>query len=419
MPIGTKFKSVMVGTVLAMVSVTASAETQLTDADFNGFRVYFHMENTIGHINENGLNTFEHPGLADHTFFVITPALDHLYSKAVLDVRGGPVILETPPRDDRYASVQIIDSEHFTTYAKTSPQTGGRYLITRAGAGYQLPEGDFTDVIEVNDDLPFLFIRTQTFEYRDTGYADENRRLLKLMPVAAAAPIDLPDRDDPQAVISFAQSINDGWEETAPYVDEAADTFTMERYQATFDYITEQIANGVIVNNAHGFEPPTHPDADGNNLTRAAITYLGHLGFPAYHAYYENIPVTPDGTLLNGSEPFVLTVEHDLDLDYFWSITRYKSDTRLPLDPATIGGSNRQVFAGGNTEPDEKGKVTITFSAEDPQDGSYWMPVVDGEQYYFVGRYYGPRSGLQGKTTAGVLYTGTPLEAVFGPKSSF
>ena len=63
--------------------------------------------------------------------------------------------------------------------------------------------------------------------------------------------------------------------------------------------------------------------------------------------------------------------------------------------------------------------VSITFSAEDPQDGTYWMPVVDGEQYYFVARYYGPRSGLQGKTAAGIMFTGTPLEAVFGPKSSF
>jgi hypothetical protein len=34
--------------------------------------------------------------------------------------------------------------------------------------------------------------------------------------------------------------------------------------------------------------------------------------------------------------------------------------------------------------------VTITFSAEDPNDGTYWMPVIAGEPYYFIVRYYGP-----------------------------
>jgi hypothetical protein len=112
-------------------------------------------------------------------------------------------------------------------------------------------------------------------------------------------------------------------------------------------------------------------------------------------------------------------MEHNLDLDYFWSVTRYSSATRLPLDPATIDGINRQAFALHNTMPDENGMVTITFSAEDPQNGTYWMPVIEGEQYYFVARYYGPREGLQGKTAASIMYEGTPLEAIFAPKASF
>lgn len=405
---------------LSLVTSHAFAEhTSLTDVDYTGLRIYHHMENMVGHIEKNGLNTFEHSPLADHTYFVITPALDHLYSKAVLDVSQGPVILDTPKRDNRYASVQIFDSEHFTLFADTSPQEGGKYLITRQGADYQLPKGDFTEVIEVNDDLPFLFIRTQTFEYRDNGYADANRKQLKLTPVVPAASFDLPNKQEPQDVIQFVQSVNDGWDETASYVNLAAQEYTLDRYNLTANFITNELTKGLITNNEFGFEPPNHPNSNGNNLTRAAITHIGHLGFPAYHAYYENIPVTSNGTPLNGSKPFVFTMEHNLDLDYFWSITRYSSETRLPLDPATINDSNRQVFAGGNTQPDENGMVTITFSSEDPNDRTYWMPVVDGEQYYFVVRYYGPRDGLQGKTAATILYEGTPLEQSFLPMSEF
>ena len=409
----------MVCLILLPFVVMAYKKTSFTDTDYTGLRVYHHMKNMVEHIEKVGLNQWEHPPIADHTFFVITPALDHIYSKAMLDLSNGPVILETPSRDNRYASVHIVDSEHFTLYAKTSPQNGGRYLITRRGANYSLPEEKFTDIIEANEDLTFLFIRTQTFEYRDDGYADKNRRKLKLNPLVKAAPLDLPDRKDPKEVIAFAMSINDGWDETASSMQKAAETFTLERYKETVSHIENLLVQGVITSNAHGFEAPNHPDADGNNLTRAAITHIGHLGFPAYHAYYENIPVTREGIPLNGSTPFVFTMPHNLDLDYFWSVTRYSSKTRLPLDPSKIGGSNRQVFAAGNTEPDKNGNVTITFSSTDPKDGTYWMPVVDGEQYYFVVRYYGPRKGLAGKTAASIIFGGTPLEEKFAPKSTF
>jgi len=43
-----------------------------------------------------------------------------------------------------------------------------------------------------------------------------------------------------------------------------------------------------------------------------------------------------------------------------------------------------------NTEPDENGNITVTFSVGDPNDGTYWMPVNAGEPYYIVVRYYKP-----------------------------
>ena len=38
--------------------------------------------------------------------------------------------------------------------------------------------------------------------------------------------------------------------------------------------------------------------------------------------------------------------------------------------------------------PDAKGNITVTFSVEDPKDGTYWMPVNAEEPYYFIVRYY-------------------------------
>ena len=63
-------------------------------------------------------------------------------------------------------------------------------------------------------------------------------------------------------------------------------------------------------------------------------------------------------------------------------ITRYSVLTRN-----TIPGK-RDVFNSYNTKPDEDGNITITFSTEDPNDATYWMPVNTGEPYYFIIRYY-------------------------------
>jgi hypothetical protein len=55
----------------------------------------------------------------------------------------------------------------------------------------------------------------------------------------------------------------------------------------------------------------------------------------------------------------------------------------------TLAGKN-DIYNAYNTKPDGDGNVTITFSVEDPKDGSYWMPVNAGEPYYFVTRFYKP-----------------------------
>jgi hypothetical protein len=40
------------------------------------------------------------------------------------------------------------------------------------------------------------------------------------------------------------------------------------------------------------------------------------------------------------------------------------------------------------TIPGADENITLTFSVEDPKDGTYWMPVNAAEPYYFVVRLY-------------------------------
>ncbi|ASI91734.1 DUF1254 domain-containing protein [Vibrio mediterranei] len=407
---------------LSFGSLVSAADITPTDAELTGQRVYHHMENMVAFMEQNGVNTFEFPGLADHTWDVITPALDHIYGKAMLDVTAGPVELTVPPREsERYASLHLVDAEHFSVYHEVTPEVGGTYLIVREGADYTIPQGDYIDTITVKDDLIFSFIRVQTFEYRDSGVADAWRKQIEVNNLASKSEIALPDRNNIHAVIKFADEISDGWAQTHTNMQTiiSDDSFDKQRLNEVRNYVHELGTSGLVVNNLSGFEHPGHADDLADERRRSLLTHLGHLGFPAEHAYYELIPMTPEGKQLNGSEDFVLTMPHDQAVGKFWSVTRYSDETRLPLDPATIGGSDRQVWAGGNTTPDDEGNVTITFSSDNPENGTYWMPVVDGEDYYFVVRYYLPQAGLAGNTAQSIIYKGTELESLMVPKATF
>ena len=134
----------------------------LPDWQYVGYKVVHHMSLQLQHINEFGFNKFDNPPIADYKSFVITPALDHFYTKAVADLRNGPVVVNTPARDDRYSSLEIFDMEHHAIFAEVTGPEAQQYVIAHVDYKGELPEGKA--VIRTNAMFPFVFIRTQSFE---------------------------------------------------------------------------------------------------------------------------------------------------------------------------------------------------------------------------------------------------------------
>jgi len=391
----------------AAAESTMTAPVDLPEAQYVGYRVVHHMTLQTKHVEEHGFNTFEHPPIANHTFFVITPALDHFYSKAVADLRAGPVVIETPPKDDRYSSLEIFDMEHFAFFDKVTAPEGERFVLAHVDYEGELPEGQ---EIRTNSLFPFVFIRTQTFAFNEDTKADEIRRQASI--TGTVGEIDLPDTSDTQALIQWTIEHSNPYPQTSELMAEAASIYTPELHEETFDHVKAFLASGGVSGNVGMFEAVDHP-AGGTHKVRAAGTLLGHLGFPVQHAYYQQIPVDATGQRLAGSNgPFVVSLPYKPGVDLFWSVTRYGADTFLPLNPADIGGHDIQAYNEFNTEPDDSGNVTFTFSMEDPDDGTYWMPVKD-DSYYWLARYYGPTPRLNGNTAKDIIYGGTELENKF------
>jgi len=397
-------------TLMLMLSFTISGFAQvgedLTNVEFYGYKVTHHMGAIVQHLDKFGFNTFDHPPMPDHRFFVITPALDHFYSKAVIDTRWGPVIVDTPARDDRYGSLLVTDMEHFGIYAEVTDPKGQRFVVIHEDYDGPMPEGE---VIKTKSNFPLIFLRTQSFAFNEDKLSDGIRQQARIY--GAWQAVELPNEKDPQAIIKWTMKHSTRYSETKNLMKKAATTYTAEVHKKTFEYIFNYLQTGQVTGSLGMFDAIDSPTG-ATHLIRAAGTLLGHLGFPTHHAFYQNIPVNRKGIILSGdSGPFVMTLPHDPKVGQFWSVTRYSNEKRLPLNPADIGGNNIQAYNAFNTKPDMNGNVTITFSRNDPKDGTYWMPVTD--PYYVIARYYGPNSNMNGKTAHDIIYKGTKLESKF------
>lgn len=400
-----KFMSFMALSLVLAFPVPAFTE-ELSDADFYGYKVTHHMGAMIKHIEKFGFNRFDHPPVADHRFFVITPALDHFYSKAVVDTRWGPVVVDTPARDDRYGSLLVTDMEHFGIYAEVTAKKGQRFVVVHEDYKGKLPNGT---VIKTKSDFPLIFLRTQTFAFNADKLSDGIRRHAKIY--GAWQHVDLPNEKDPQAIIRWTLEHSTRYPETKDLIEQAARTHTAAVHKKAFNYIFKYLQTGQVTGSTGMFDA-IDSRTGANHLVRAAGTLLGHLGFPTRHAYYQNTSVDREGRVLSGENgTFVMTIPYDPGVNWFWSVTRYANATRLPLNPADIGGSNIQAYNAFNTKPDAKGNVTISFSKQDPKDGTYWMPVTG--PYYFITRYYGPNEKLNGNTAHDLIFKGTKLESMF------
>lgn len=347
-----------------------------SDADFMAFKVYHHMRYMVTTAEQAGgtnklLHTKKLP--TEGTDPVVTPALDHLYSKAVIDLSEGPVTVVFPDDiEDRYWSIHVTDQEHYTIFDEIKPI--GKYTFVRNGKEMEVPEG--ATVIESPGDYPHLFIRVQVKTTEDMVNTLAVQERIKLEGESKELSID--------NYIKHTIETHDVYAQNKELIEASVD-FSEEDYLRVSKYIGGVAPKFGPTGNIGMFGPidSKEPNADDAEYRAAAI--VGHLGLPIHHAYYGPFFTNCKDELLNGDNVEVFTLPYKPEgVELFWSVTRYSALTRN-----TIPGKNDLINAF-NTEPDEKGNITITFSAEDPKDGTYWMPVNKGEPYYFVVRYYKP-----------------------------
>ncbi len=355
-------------------SVTPTSPERPTDAELHAFKAYHHavyMEQTAK--QAGGTNKLLHTKNlpTEGTDPVVTPALDHLYSKAVIDLTSGPVVVKFPEVEEgRYFSIHITDQEHYTIYDEIRPV--GEFVFVRNGYEGDTPEG--AKVITSPGDYPHLFIRVQIKTPEDRVNTLAIQEKITLTGTSKELTIENP--------ISFTIKTHDIYPQNAGILASSVD-FNSEDYKRVSGYIG--FIAPKFTGNIGMFGPidSAEPNSDDPEVRAGAI--MGHLGLPAEHAFYAPYFANCNNEVLNGDKTEEFTFPYEPEgVELFWSVTRYSA-----LNRNTLPGKN-DIFNAYNTKPDANGNVTITFSVEDPENGTYWMPVNLGEPYYFVARYYKP-----------------------------
>ena len=376
------FKHTLKSTVAGLACIFtmhsyAVAVERPTDAEFHAFKAYHHaiyMETTAKQAGGTNklLHTTKLP--TEGTDAVVTPALDHLYTKAIIDLSSGPVVVEMPEVEkDRYFSIHITDQEHYTIYEEIHPV--GKYALVRKGKNMKVPEG--ATVIESRGDYPHLFIRTQMKTPEDKPNSIAIQQKIKL-DASASKQLTIGNP------VKFTIKTHDLYPQNKGILDSVLN-FNQKDYKRVSDYIAVEAPKFTATGNLGLFGPIDSKEPNSNDPEYRAGAIVGHLGLPVHHAYYTAYFTNCKDEMLNGDKTEVFTFPYKPEgVKLFWSVTRYSALTRN-----TLPGMN-DMFNAYNTKPDANGNITITFSVNDPKDGTYWIPVIAGEPYYFVTRYYRP-----------------------------
>lgn len=378
------FKPGIAGLSVAAILCSSTAAMSGTlerpsDSDLMAFKVYHHMQYMVTTAGQaGGTNKLFHTKQlpTEGTDPVVTPALDHIYSKVVVDLTEGPVTVEYPSVEaGRYYSIHVTDQEHYTIFDEIHPV--GKYTIVRKGTKAEIPDG--AKVIESPGDYPHLFIRVQVKTAEDLKNAWAIQEKIKLFSSGSK----VLEISDP---VAHTLETHDVYPQNLDML-KAAVGFSHEDYLRVSAYIGEVAPKFGPTGNIGMFGPIDSDEPNSNDHEYRAAAIVGHLGFPLHHAYYGPFFTNCSNEVLNGSKTEVFTIPYEPEgVELFWSVTRYSALTRN-----TLPGLN-DVFNAYNTEPDSEGNITVTFSVDDPKNGTYWMPVIEGEPYYFVMRYYKPEA---------------------------
>lgn len=348
-----------------------------------------------------GTNQLHHSReLIDHTFKgVVGPNNDTLYTKATVDVSQGPVVLTMPEIKGRYSSVLQLDSMHYEVGVDVNK--AGKTVWIRKGYTGPIPEHD--RLYRINSDLMYILIRTEVVDNNDVAEVHKLQDQMKLEGAVRQAKDIFPPLD-----ADFVTRANSLLRHTTlsaanqKNADCYADIGILSDVKIDRTILDKAVENGQAWMKANEsnldtayFNSEENTPKKNHQKGRAIANYVWHLAFQPKHADYPNIEFDSDGNVLNGDFVYTLTFNKNMPVNAFWSMTTYIKETKLfvPNEDKIykVGDKTAVLNEDGET-------ITITYSAEKPENATNWQPTPKGEDFYIGVRLYeAKKEWLDGK----------------------
>jgi hypothetical protein len=372
------------------------------------------------------------------TYFV-TPIVDAPYSRTFADLSGGPVVIEVPPIDDRYFTVQLLEM-YTNSFAYIGSRLGdvhgGRYLVTGPGWRGPVPDG-ITRVISAPTPVICVLARVAILD-DDVAATVALQTQIRLTPVSRATPPDpAPYLDfkngDP---LDFYRMLAGCLTENPPPGRDAGVLGLLARigiashhafdpdqlHPAAAEGLAKAVKAGIqslyaempfIAEPRNGWIMPdlaTVGNFGTNYYLRLEISQIGILANSSDEAYYVGIVADGDGEPLIGDRRYVLHFGPGdcPPVEAFWSLTMYLNpEGFLVENPARIYHRG-SLTPGLRYSPD--GSLDIYIQRESPgaDKESNWLPCTEpGKLFRLILRQYIPQAGILSGA-----YTPPPIERV-------
>jgi hypothetical protein len=367
-----------------------------------------------------GFNRFLHQRqLATPEFDAFkTPNVDTLYSNAWLDLSGGPVVIEVPPIEGRYYTLQFCDMYANSTNlsSRTIGSSGGRFAVmTTTWAGD--PPADATPFRVAT---PYMWILMRILVKgpgRDVELVQSLQDSVTITPLAESADVafvpvtfeevqthaipflealdwTLRHNGHPtqeEAYVQRFRSIGIGAGE--PFAPDALDSVSRSSIDAGFADAMTVISRSraqVGSRGPTGWNTGTVGELGFAYLRRAVQNFVGTGGNVADEKTFFVTFEDRDGRVLDGSSHrYSLTFETSPPVEGHWSLTVYPQATGLlypnEIDRYAVGSTTDGLATG------QHGTITVLLQHDRPDTAANWLPV-PAAPFYVDLRMWEPRA---------------------------
>lgn len=343
----------------------------------------------------------------------VNSATDFLYSTAVLDLSGGPLLLQAPDFHQRWYGLQILDP-YMETVANLGTRTFGSRLPTVIIANRQQPAPvvpDGAHTVACDSDFLYVVGRVAAGASEDLTQVHALQDGLRLegledrsMPAATGSCDSLrrPDSTCPEE-LAFFEELGAVLRFVPPRVTEGTLRGLLGEVGITvgegFDHASlpgpiraglvrsAVFAQNILANkifevgeSINGWQLVRDIGNYGHNyIVRALVSLHGIWANTPEESLYFMARTDSEGQLLHGNNGYEICFPAGRlpPVDAFWSISYYDDQGRLTcnaMDKYTVNSLYNRL------RPNPDGSVTVFISAACPQSGmdENWLPSHDG-----------------------------------------